>query len=902
MGRVIFIPGIKGTELFNGDNKVWLPKSKKDLELLRIENELEPKEPVGIFNALLVKLNIYQRIMENLRSWFPTNVEIFGYDWRKDAMDNKTRLVNEIKDLYFRNQEEEQVTIVAHSMGGMIAKLAIIELEEQGLHHMVDKLITIGTPWLGAPDALRILIYGEHIIYRGADTVSKFMNDSDMKEIARQYPSAYQLLPNQAYYEQADGKFVRTLDKKEVNYQDIITEVKTFFKGWDKETRTFRYLDVWEQYIQPVHAAMLKTLPEEIIHECIIGIDKPTLYGLSMGSEAKRKDYKGEFTFKNGDGVVPVISAIPADGSNPNKYYIKGTHGFLCSNKIVIELLEKLLVDNSQPLPDKVSTTGPENRELKKGMLAVIKCPVDSTILDNEGAYVAGVFDPSKEVSDFVTQEKVDYFTIGDSKFIFIEENCEENLNFDIRAYDEGITDVSLKLFEESQTTELDFASIPMTSKSSAQLVVPSLSDSNVIEDVEVLHNGEEVKRTVRTYDVEPIIIEEEIPKMKVEIKEANSQVKRIKRNQIYNGNVILNVKSVDNADVNSDGNIKEVMWIINDETAKLYEGAVEIENLKNGENIITVIGKDKFNRPLKSVTKKVYLDILAPKTTLKLKAEPDGLKANFIPETYGTKATTKYKVSYSWEEVEAEAEWSEVANEQEVAVDWKRLKYEPEAFLTIEYISKNDFEVDEESSRVIKVKLGEIPALMWSDASTANLTPQIILSNFLHESPSFIEEEIKAYSLLNEKKRETSYEVRNDETVKDNFKGVRFSASNLQMDVMFAEPYSLYFSGPPSEVIQRDQIYRFKFELITERTKERVCHTNPRVVLRKNIKRQSSEVRVPVIVQQDDDGIFSGQFSVNATFTEDKHKLVITDNKNVNPPLREIILIMDSENIDPES
>ncbi len=157
-------------------------------------------------------------------------------------------------------------------------------------------------------------------------------------------------------------------------------------------------------------------------------------------------------------------------------------------------------------------------------------------------------------------------------------------------------------MFEENQITELDFASIPMTSKSSAKLVLP-LSDDDVIDKVKVLHN-EEIKRTVSTYNVEPIIIEEEIPKIKVGLIEANSQVKRIKYNQIFNGNVVLNVTSVDNVDVTSDENIKEIMWILNDEPAKLYEGAVELENLKNGENIITVIGKDKFNRPLKSVTR----------------------------------------------------------------------------------------------------------------------------------------------------------------------------------------------------------------------------------------------------------------------------------------------------------
>ncbi|WP_176523157.1 lipase/acyltransferase domain-containing protein [Bacillus thuringiensis] len=898
MGRIIFIPGIKGTELFNGDNNVWLPKSKRDLEFLRIENELEPKEPIGIFNAIVKKINIYQRVTEKLRNWFPGNIETFGYDWRKDAMENKTKLVDAIKDLYFKNQEEEKVTIVAHSMGGMIAKLAILELEEQGLHHMVDKLITIGTPWLGAPDALRVLIYGEHVIYRGTDTVTKFMNDSDMKEIARTYPSAYQLLPNQAYYDQIDGKYVRTLDKQEVDYQDIIAEVQTFFKGWDEETKTFKYINVWEEYVQPIHIAMLKPLPEEILHECIIGIEKPTLYGLSMESGVKRKEYKGEFTFKNGDGVVPLISAIPVDSSNLRKYYVKGEHGYLCSNEIVIELLEKLLVQDIKPLPTEVSTTEPENLELKKGKLAVIKCPVDSTILDNEGAYVAGVFDPSKEISTFVTEEKVDYFTIGDSKFIFIEENCEEDLNFDIKAYDEGITDVSLKVFEENQTIELDFASIPMTSKSSATFVLP-LSDNDVIHKAEVLHEGEEIKRTIRTYDVEPIIIQDEIPVVKVEIKKANNEVQKKKFQPVYNGNIILDIKAADNTDVYSDGNIKEVMWIINDEPAKLYERAIELKNLKNGENIITVIGKDKFNRPLKSVTKKIFLDVLAPKTNLQLKAEPDGLKATFIPETYGTKATTKYRISYSWEEVRGE--WNDVDNEKEIFIDWKKLGYEEETYLTIEYISKNDFGVSEESSKTIKVQLNEIPALMWSDASIANLTPQIILSNFLHETPNFTVEEIKAYSILSEKKRENHNEVGMEEAVKDNVKGVRFNAPHLQVDVMFAEPYSLYFSGPPSEVLKKDAVYKFRFELITERTKERISHTSPRALLRKNIKRPSNETRTPIILEEND-GIFYGEFSVNATFTEDKHKIVITDNKNIDPPLRVITLIIDNDNVDPES
>jgi hypothetical protein len=37
---------------------------------------------------------------------------------------------------------------------------------------------------------------------------------------------------------------------------------------------------------------MLIPLPVEIKHDCIIGIEEPTLYGLSLESSNKRKDFK----------------------------------------------------------------------------------------------------------------------------------------------------------------------------------------------------------------------------------------------------------------------------------------------------------------------------------------------------------------------------------------------------------------------------------------------------------------------------------------------------------------------------------------------------------------------------------------------------------------------------------
>lgn len=57
MSVTIFVPGIKGTELYEGDNKRWFPATARDLEALSLENELEPREILSKVNAFFFCLN-----------------------------------------------------------------------------------------------------------------------------------------------------------------------------------------------------------------------------------------------------------------------------------------------------------------------------------------------------------------------------------------------------------------------------------------------------------------------------------------------------------------------------------------------------------------------------------------------------------------------------------------------------------------------------------------------------------------------------------------------------------------------------------------------------------------------------------------------------------------------------
>jgi pimeloyl-ACP methyl ester carboxylesterase len=75
------------------------------------------------------------------------NLFVFYYDWRQSNADAAAALkeyVRCIQDFY----PGTDVDIVAHSQGGLVARRYV--LDNPTSHH-VKKMITVGTPWLGAP-------------------------------------------------------------------------------------------------------------------------------------------------------------------------------------------------------------------------------------------------------------------------------------------------------------------------------------------------------------------------------------------------------------------------------------------------------------------------------------------------------------------------------------------------------------------------------------------------------------------------------------------------------------------------------------------------------------------------------------------------------------------------------
>lgn len=136
----------------------------------------------------------------------------FAYDWRQDNVVNARRLVEFIREKrayvqgeyarrYGARDVDVKFDIVAHSMGGIVARYALMyggaelpadgslpPLTWEGARH-VGRLIQVGTPNGGSLDAFRVLVDGRDF---GTPIVPRYS-----PSILGTFPSLYQLLPRQ---------------------------------------------------------------------------------------------------------------------------------------------------------------------------------------------------------------------------------------------------------------------------------------------------------------------------------------------------------------------------------------------------------------------------------------------------------------------------------------------------------------------------------------------------------------------------------------------------------------------------------------------------------------------------------------------------------------------------------
>ena len=230
---MIVIPGILGTELINAKTgeTVWPSAFRTSQEGLPISPDLAANRddlvPGKILETVklarvLPEIYVYRELLEALRRYagyrdgdwenpgangYQDTFYVFPYDWRQDNVVNARELVRRMERLKTKLQRPDlKFSIVAHSMGGLIARYAAmygdadlpqgdgaIQPTWLGAAH-ITKIVMIGVPNEGSADAFATLIEG-YSITEGLRRRVPLLNKLTAEDVVRT-PSVFQLLPH----------------------------------------------------------------------------------------------------------------------------------------------------------------------------------------------------------------------------------------------------------------------------------------------------------------------------------------------------------------------------------------------------------------------------------------------------------------------------------------------------------------------------------------------------------------------------------------------------------------------------------------------------------------------------------------------------------------------------------
>jgi pSer/pThr/pTyr-binding forkhead associated (FHA) protein len=191
---VVFIPGLMGSELWLGNERVW--PSVKTLftnpELFIYPSKI-PLEPRNIVDEVvivpnLIKLDQYNRLGDYLVDELNFRREVdffeFPYDWRQDVRTSAAQLGQLIDSL----PSNQPVIIIGHSLGTMVTRYYV---ECLGGDKRVERVILMGGPHKGAVKGLVSMLVAPEVLPFG-------IMGERLRKIILTFPSSYQILPDYA--------------------------------------------------------------------------------------------------------------------------------------------------------------------------------------------------------------------------------------------------------------------------------------------------------------------------------------------------------------------------------------------------------------------------------------------------------------------------------------------------------------------------------------------------------------------------------------------------------------------------------------------------------------------------------------------------------------------------------
>ncbi|RYG87976.1 alpha/beta fold hydrolase, partial [bacterium] len=284
--RIVYlVPGIMGSQLGAARppplpaDLLWIdPVDFQHGGLLRLaleadvggDADIEACGPV-VYNHLRLKLALAAEGFV---------VRTFAYDWRRGVLELGRRLAARLAA-----DGSPRCAIVGHSMGGLVARAALLHAGER-----IDRIVTVGTPHAGSFATLQALRGVHGTVRRLAQLDPRHTAEALATRVFAGFPSLYDLLPRASRVDWFDASSWPTAGP------------------------------------QPRHAELARAATLELPRDperiaCIVGCGEATV------TDAEHVDAQLRYHFtRAGDGTVPLASALLEGHAT---HYVPLLHGEL---------------------------------------------------------------------------------------------------------------------------------------------------------------------------------------------------------------------------------------------------------------------------------------------------------------------------------------------------------------------------------------------------------------------------------------------------------------------------------------------------------------------------------------------------------------------------------------------
>lgn len=297
MGRwVVLVPGIMGTSLFLDGDRVWPPSAWDVVTGYDdIDKLMDDRVEVGeIIEKASIK-SIYRTLLRDLvacgysEQSSERRLIAYPYDWRRSNELAAAGLVARLDTEVDAVGLPDDVTMIGHSMGGLVIR-RVLEGGDTASRPWFDRLrrlITLGTPHVGAPLALWRLTGHEKVLGVRRHDIARLGADP-------RFPSMYELAgpPRTAFVVEQPlrGEVPSALDRFDAG---LVAALRLTQSNVNAANLFWSKLD-------------LNRRPSHVSYFFVGGSAHETLTSCSTD----RASLYGVVTDDAGDGTVPVSSAI----------------------------------------------------------------------------------------------------------------------------------------------------------------------------------------------------------------------------------------------------------------------------------------------------------------------------------------------------------------------------------------------------------------------------------------------------------------------------------------------------------------------------------------------------------------------------------------------------------------